>query len=98
MRWEDPAELHDCSFPGSERPRGQRGLLDTVTALPHKKNSVSWMQTAGGEKRFHQFFGEYHHFCLYHSGNNSYSQNSGNILQNCIIPLKEKFVFHVLLC
>lgn len=27
---EDPAELHGCSFPGSERARGQRSTLDTV--------------------------------------------------------------------
>lgn len=26
---EDPAELHGCSFPGSERARGQRSTLDT---------------------------------------------------------------------
>lgn len=37
--WEDPAELHGCSFPGSARPGGKRGLIDTD--LPPQRGSVS---------------------------------------------------------
>lgn len=46
--WEDPAELHGCSFPGSERHSGQRSLLD---ALPSFKAQSEDKQQA--DKHFH---------------------------------------------
>lgn len=36
-QWEDPAELHGRSFPGSERPGRQRSLVDTKTTRRHNK-------------------------------------------------------------
>lgn len=51
--WEDPAELHGCSFPGSARPGGQRGLIDAV--LLHNEGP-SPRKTAGVNFSTNYFF------------------------------------------